>query len=840
MLRALSVALGVAWVALVALGMSQTGTVRMGRQPDGSFLVSSGQRIEGDGLAFRGRPIELALHPSGEFFAVLSKAGVYLGSAKSVDGSNPTPLGNSNPGFRGLVWTPDGKTLVASTDKGHLQTFTWDGSKLLHARAVAIQPPGTKGNPVPGGMTFAKDGRTLFVAAANLGAVIELDLPTGEIKRSFQAQQVPFTVAISDDERTLVVSNWGGRTPETGDTTSKSQNLQLVVDERNATASGTVSLIDRASGVARHVEVGIHPTDVLVAGAKAYIACAMSDHIAELDITTGNVIRTIPMSFDGRKILGAMPNALALRGETLYVANGGDNALAEIDLNSGTVRGYRHAGYFPTAVSLSQDGKHAFVLNTKGNGSVANTMLGRPGNAHDFQGTVTVVDLDKELAFETKLVASNNRWNHESTKPRLPVYQGAIEHVIYIIKENRTYDEVFGDMPEGNGDPRLCSLGETVMPNHRKLAREFTLFDNGYVSGTNSADGHAWSTQAIANEYLEHFYVGYSRSYPDDGEDALAISKAGALWDAALDKGRTVRVYGEFCDNDLARIEPQPKTWFEVWEDRKAGGNKFQFFAATHLRRLRPLIHPNYLYWPLWQSDQQRADMFIKEYEQFAKDDRVPNLMVLSLPCDHGEGTNPAYPTPRAMMADNDLALGRIVEAVSKSPQWKSTCIFVIEDDAQSGPDHVDGHRTVFMAISPYTKRRFVDSEFYTTTHMLRSIELMLGLDAMNRFDALSYPMTACFQNEPVLTPYTAAPNRVPLDERNPSPSDRRTTALDRYWYERTMALDWRNIDAADPYWLNRINWYSVFKGARPYPDRPGDAPGQFEEEEEEDGEEER
>jgi hypothetical protein len=227
--------------------------------------------------------------------------------------------------------------------------------------------------------------------------------------------------------------------------------------------------------------------------------------------------------------------------------------------------------------------------------------------------------------------------------------------------------------------------------------------------------------------------------------------------------------------------------------------------------------------------------MFIDEYQQLSQKDAVPDLMIMSLPSDHGEGTSPAYPTPRAMMADNDLALGRVVEAVSKSPQWKETCIFVIEDDAQSGPDHVDGHRTVFMAISPYTKRRYVDSSFYTTTGMIRSIELMLGLDAMNKFDALSDPMVDCFSDTLDLTPYTPTRNNVALDERNPSRKTKKVTAADLYWLEKTESLAWCKLDAADPYWLNRFNWYSIFKGTRPYPERPGEAPGQAEDDDDDD-----
>jgi DNA-binding beta-propeller fold protein YncE len=819
---------GVALLAALVAGTARLAPVRMGKQPDGSFLVSSGQRIEGGSIRFRGRPIELALHPTGAFFAVLNKSEVFLGDARGVREGSQVPL-KANAGFRGMVWSPDGSRLYASTAQGHVQVFELAEGRLSAGPRIAVQAEDQPGNPVPGGMVLTRDGKRLFVVAANRNAVVEIDPSTSQRLREYPVENLPFEPRLTEDETTLIVSNWGGRLPRPGDRTAKSQNLDVVVDDRGVLASGSVSLIDLASGATRHVEVGLHPTGVAVRGRTAYVANAMSDSISEVDLEAARVVRTIPLRYEGLRILGAMPNALAIRGDTLYVADGGDNAVAEIDLTSGEVRGYRPAGYFPTAIDLAADGQTAFVLNTKGNGSVSRTSLGQVGNAHDFQGTVTVVDLTADLRAATETVARDNHWRRRPERPALQVYNGAIEHVIYIIKENRTYDEVFGDLPLGNGDPRLCSLGETVMPNHRKLAREFTLFDNGYVSGTNSADGHAWSTQSLANEYLEHFYVGYSRTYPDDGNDAMALSAGGALWDAALQKGKTLRVYGEYCDDELNKVVPQPRDWFEVWDDRQQGMGKFTFQAFTRIPSLKAHIHPEYLYWPLWQSDQQRADLFIKEYEQFSQEDRVPNLMILSLPCDHAEGTNPKYPTPRAMMADNDLALGRIVEAVSNSPQWKSTCLFVIEDDAQSGPDHVDGHRTVFLAISPYTRRGHLDSTFYTTTHMIRSIEMMLGLDPMNRFDALADPMVACFSDTPDFRPYAKVPNNVALDERNPS--GRNMTAADRFWLDKTLELDWSHIDAPDPYWLNRINWYSIYRGARPYPGRPGERPGMFEEE---------
>jgi DNA-binding beta-propeller fold protein YncE len=813
----------------IAFGVGAGGLAnfKMGLQPDGSFIVSTGQRIEGGAVAFAGRPSDLALHPSGDFCAVMNKTAVLIGDAKGIRPGSATAL-RTNAGFRGLAWSPDGRRLVASTDQGHVQVFTWEGNRLRATSRIELRPQGEKLNPVPGGMCFSPNGTRLFVTCANRNAIEEIDMAAGKAVRTFPVQQLPFEVRLTDDGKQLIVSNWAGRFPREGDRTAKSLNLDVVVDARGVLASGSITIIDLDGGRTRHVDVGLHPTGLALQGRRAYVANAMSDTISEVDLDTAGVVHDIPLRFEGDRLIGAMPNALTVRGRTLYAADGGDNAIAEIDLDAGQVRGYRPAGYFPTGIQLSADGRTAFVLNTKGNGSVNRTAQGKAGNAHDFQGTVSVIDLTADLAAETETVARNNRWRSRPVKPDLRVYDGAIKHVIYIIKENRTYDEVFGDLPQGNGEPKLCSLGETVMPNHRKLAREFTLFDNAYVSGTNSADGHAWSTQALANEYLEHFYVGYSRTYPDDGNDAMALSSGGALWDAALAKGKTLRVYGEFCDDELNEVIPKPNDWFEVWEDRVRGIGKFTFRSATRVASLMPHINPEYHYWPLWQSDQHRADIFIREYESMAREGRLPDLMILSLPCDHGEGTNPKYPTPRAMMADNDLALGRIVEALSHGPHWKETCIFVIEDDAQSGPDHVDGHRTVFLAISPYTRRGFVDSSFHTTTSMIRSIELMLGLDPMNRFDAMADPLSACFSNEADTTPYDRVPNNVPLDERNPS--GRAITAADRYWRDRTLALDWSHLDAPDPFWLNRINWYSIFRGTRQYPERAGESPRSVEE----------
>ena len=814
---------------LTASAFYAANRVNLGKQSDGSYLVSTGQRVEAGAIRFRGRPADLAVSPvDSALVAVLSKGEVFLIRGAEIVPGSSAKLGAS-PAFHGLSWTPDGKQLIASTESGYLQRFSCSEDRLTIADQIKLEE---KGNPQPGGSCITKDGKTLFVTGASTNSVYEVSLGDAKVRRRLPVENVPYGVKLTEDEKGLVVSNWAGRVPtaaevKTKDRTANGGGQPVLVDKRGVANSGSVSLVDLASGGTVSLSVGRHPTSILTEGNLAWVANSVGDSISEIDLAAKKVKRTIPIRWNNMRVIGAMPNALAKRGDTLYAANGGDNAICEIDLKRGRVRGFRPVGYFP--ISLALRGNEAVVLNSKGNGSVANTAYGRVGNAHDFEGTVSLVDLTKDLAAETTKVSENNRWGADKAKPNLAVYNGAIQHVLYIIKENRTYDEVFGDLPQGNGDPKLCSLGEKIAPNHRAIAQQFTLFDNGYVSGTNSADGHQWSTQALANDYLERFYVGYSRSYPDDGDDAMALSAAGGLWDAAVKKGKSVRVYGELCDNELSKFSPRnPKDWFELWEDRKSGRNEFKLTTGTTIAGLRPYINPNVHYWPLIQSDQHRADIFIEEYTKFSKANKVPNLMILSLPCDHGEGMDPVYPTPRAMIADNDLALGRVVEAISRSPQWKNTAIFVIEDDAQSGPDHVDGHRTVFMAISPYNKMGAVDSKVYTTLSMLRSIGLMLGLDPMNRFDALAQPMDGCFTNTPNLATYKTRPNNIPLDEPNPGrkvPIEK-LSASDRYWTEKSLSLDWSDVDDADPYWLNRINWYSFHGNSRPYPARPGEKPG--------------
>lgn len=807
-------------VLLLIVGLSSAayrpGPLVVGWQADGTYVVSTGQRILPGSIPFAARPADLALHPSGRLMAVTMASRVVLATPDGVIPGSAVTL-DSPVSFRGCAWSPDGRTLYVSMSRGRLQRLSYDGRELRRADQIVLPRTEASKSGVPGGLCVTRDGSRLFVAMANLDAVAEIEPATARVTRMWPAQRIPFDVRLSGDENVLIISNWGGRAPRRGEESAESGPLRIVVDRRGVAASGTVTLNDRRTGRQRNLNVGLHPCGLAVQGDRAWVANAASDTISEIDLTAWRVSRTFNAFRMRNHRFGAMPNSLAVAGDRLFACSGGGNSLIELSLETGRIAGFRPAGFFPGGVCLSPDGATAYVVNLKGNGSVA-TVPGSAGHGvHSFQGTVSVVDLGADLDAATGRVMRLGGWTgRPPATPQLAVYAGAIKHVLYIIKENRTYDQVFGDMPNGNGAPRLCMFGEEVTPNHHALARSFALFDNAYCSGTNSAEGHQWALEALANDYIERFYSDYSRSYPFDGGDAMAYSAGGFLWDAAAKRGRSVRVYGEFCASSLARFEPQPRDWMEAWRDRQSGANRIKVTAGTTVAGLRRFLHPSVICWPLTMSDQWRADQFIADYSRLSSEDRVPSLMLLTLPSDHTSGTTPGFPRPRSMVADNDLALGRVIEAVSHSPQWKDTCIFVMEDDAQAGLDHVDGHRTVCLVVSPYVRRGVVDRTLYTQPSVVGSIGMMLGFGPLTRFDMLARPFERCFSDTPDLRPYAALRNRVPLDDMNPVLRTLQGSAL--HWARQSAALDWSDVDTADWRVLNRVLWHS-FQGDAPYPE---------------------
>jgi DNA-binding beta-propeller fold protein YncE len=785
------------------------------------MVVSTGQWILPGTISFSGRPMDLAVHPSGHLFAVATNREVFLANSSAILESTRRRL-EAGVSYRGLAWSRDGSKLWISLSNGKVARFTFGDGLAFNAQpTLSIAEGSPRKDVVPGGMCFAPDGKTVFLVEANAGQVLEINTDSGQILRRIEVGNIPFECRLSGDAKTLIVSNWGGREAteeeiEEGET-DESDGVAVLVDKRGTSQPGTVSLVDLATGSRTDVNVGVHPCGIAVGGDRAWVANAGSDTVSEIDIQSKKVSATIRIAWNDKSLFGSMPNSLALSGRKLFMSNGGDNAICEVDILSRKVLGFRPAGYYPVAVQTTPDGREAYVCNTKGNGSIQRTAAGQPGGVHDFQGTVSVIDLTANIEDTTRKVVELNEWTKDpSNNPDLAVYKGKIKHVLYIIKENKTYDSVFGDMSTGNGDPALCQFPEKATPNAHKIAREFTLFDNAYVVGTNSAEGHQWAIEGLANDYIERFYGGYSRSYPYEGSDPMAYSKGGFIWDSVLDAGKTVRNYGEFCNNRDIQILPKGTKWLDAWKDRESGAGKVTISSKIAIKRMQPFTHPSYPCWPITISDQYRADTFIKEYETLSAANKVPNLMLMILPTDHGAGTDPNYPTPSAMVADNDLALGRVVEAVSHSPQWKDTAIIVMQDDAQGALDHIDGHRTVMMVISPYTRRGYVDSNFYTQISVIRTITAMLGTKPLTRFDATTQPLTDCFQDQPDFTPYAKVLNQIPLDQMN-KPAQL-TKGRERFFMEKSRELDFTGVDSADWYWLNRINWAATKGWDTPYP----------------------
>ncbi len=671
-----------------------------------------------------------------------------------------------------------------------------------------------------------------------------VDVASGELQREIPVGMAPYT--IHRVGRKGYVSNWGGRRPRTGDVTGPSSGSEIVVDpSTGVAASGTISVIDLdRAAVTGEIEVGLHPSGMASdpAGRYVYVANANSDFVSVIDARTDSVVANIDIRPMSELPLGSAPNALAFSpdGARLYVALGGNNALAVVDPRSRALLGFVPTGWYPGAVTTSPKGA-ILVANVKGLGSRGPDLGIAPHifpersekqdgyNSHDYVGTVSIVgppDRDR-LDEYTEQVAVNMRLPHmldamrkEPSDPRpvpVPTRPGetsVFEHVLYIIKENRTYDQILGDVPKGNGEPELCLFGEEVTPNHHALAEEFVLFDNFYCNGVLSADGHQWTDEGFVTDYIEKSFGGFPRSYPFDGGDAMAYSPGGFIWDEVLREGLTFRVYGEFVK---AAIDPPGATWSDIYRDYVDGVRRVSIRATTELHTLQPYLSPRFVGFPGTVQDVYRAREFLEELEGFERDGDLPNFMIMLLPNDHTAGTEEGYPTPRAMVADNDLALGRIVEAVSKSRFWPKTVVFVVEDDPQNGLDHVDGRRTVALVASPYTRRGFVDSNHYNQSSLLRTIELILGLSPMTQLDLAANPMVDCFTGEIDTTPYTARDNRIALDEMNPPLAALR--GAERRYAEESAELPLDDVDLADEDVFNRIIWHSVKGYDVPYPD---------------------
>ncbi len=709
---------------------------------------------------------------------------------------------------------------------------------------------------IPSGLATSADGSKLYVCGNLSNQLLELDTKTGTPLRTFAVGVAPFDVAIVGHK--AYVSNWGGRRPGRDDLTGPAgRGTRVRVDPvRHVASEGSVSVIDLETGKpATEILTALHASGLATSSGHPYVVCcnSASDNLSVIDSRSDTVAATIWAKPNPAVLLGAAPNAAAFdaRGRRLYVANGSQNAIAVFDFEpqdpkQSRLLGMIPVGWYPGALLVDDARDTVVAANIKGLPKTPKPYSdGRlPGargfNSHHYFGSLSFIKLppDDKLPALAESVARNLRAPRIAEallppRPDQPLHAiperigepSLIKHVVYIIKENRTFDQVLGACGRGNSDPSLCIFGRNVTPNHHKIAEEFVLLDNTYCCGILSADGHQWSTTAYSTDYMEKSFAGFPRSYPDgmgvDEDDALAYAPTGFIWDNALQHGKTVRNYGEFMGpavhwrNKSKAGEPDFMACYKAW---KNGTDDVVFACWPSVESLRAISPLDFVGWEMSVPDQFRADYVLRELAEFEKQGQLPQLVIICLPQDHTSGTDPGCPTPAACVTDNDLAFGRILEAFSHSKSWSDTAVFAIEDDPQAGWDHVSGYRTVAFCASPYAKRGAVVSTQYNTTSILRTMEQILGLPPMNQFDASATPMFDCFVDRADLTPYTAAPTLVALDEMNPEPHAIADPVL-REDAIVSASLNFREADRAPEDVLNRILWRAMRGSTMPYPE---------------------
>ncbi|MFN2439644.1 MAG: alkaline phosphatase family protein [Chitinophagaceae bacterium] len=826
----------------------------MGPQKDETYIVPTSQIIDpaGTTITFPGRPVDLALNPDETTLAVKNLKDIVFFDAANQTIKQTLNLHEGGHSFTGISWSNDGQKVWTTDTRGYLRSaklqvngsFAWDDAILLPSKIsltgqfawqneVLDKSVGAKGGRAyPGGFAIDEKKGFIYVTLNSNNTVGIINMKTNKFEGHVPVGIAPYSVIINADK--AYITNWGGRLPVKGDKTALSAGTEVVVDAKTGIASsGTVSVIDlNTRKVIKEVKVHLHPSGMVLHpdGSRLYVANANSDLISVINTQTDQVIKDINPKPMAELPFGSAPNALAISkdGKTLYIANGGNNLIAVIDLSTDQVKGLIPTGWYPGAVALNKDGTKLFVANTKGIGGRQLSPGAKGYKSNDHLGSISFIPVPSKNILEeyTVKAATNMRlpmitqtMKLEKVKekivpvPTKPGEKSIFKHVLYIIKENKTYDQVFGGLKQGSGDSSLCQFGRNVTPNHHALAETFVLLDNTYCNGVLSADGHQWTNEGYVTDYIEKSFGGFIRSYPYRGDDPLAFASSGFIWDLVLKKGLSFRNYGEFVDES---IEPKNVSWTQAYEEYKNNTKNITIKAKSKLHTLEPYNCPTFPGFTGRIPDVYRAREFIKELNAYEEKGELPNFMMMLLPNDHTVGVNENYPTPSAAVADNDVALGQIIEAVSKSKFWKETAIFVIQDDPQSGLDHVDGKRTVALCISPYTKRGEVISTHYNQNSVLRTIELILGLPPMSQFDLVAEPMVDCFTDKPDFTPYKALPNQIPLDQLNPKLSTLKGKQL--YWAKKSMAMPLHEVDAAEDEDLNKIVWYAVRGYDVPYP----------------------
>jgi YVTN family beta-propeller protein len=745
-----------------------TAPIWPGYLGEGVTLLPNGWRIapEGRHVTVGDLPMNLVASPDGRFLAISTSG--YTRPALSILDVRTLQIVHRlevDHTWLGLVWHPDGKRLFASgASENVIYEFTFQGGRLTAAGSIPLgaaeRHPGRDVIDNAGyvaGLDISDDGRMLYATQIYGQKVRAIDVAQRKIVATAELPAEPYTCVLSPDGQTLVVSVWGGA-------------KLMMLDAWTLTVKGEVA-------------VGEHPNAMVFArdGARLFVACANTNAVWVVDWAKGTAVEQISVALGAQAPVGSTPNGLALSpdGRTLLVPNADNNTVTVADVSApgaSAVRGWIPVGWYPTGVLFDRDGSRLFVLDGKGLAGGANPRGPQPGGARIdaqysgamFQGSLSVIPMPTAASLQrmTARVRDLTPYSDEhrltpanvpaaSPIPRRVGDASPIKYVFYVIRENRTYDQVLGDLPRANGDPSLTLFGQEVTPNAHALAAAFQTFDNFYVDAEVSYDGHAFSTGAYATDFVEKMWpANYGRReglYLSEGGylmrnpfGNIAAPPQGYLWDFAKRANLTYRSYGEFAGWD------QP------------GGK-----MVASVPGLDGHVHPTFPPFDMNIPDVQRVEVFAQEFKQMLTAGTVPRLSILRIPRDHTSGTSPGQHTPRTMIADNDLAIGQLIELISRSAIWKESAIFILEDDAQNGPDHVDAHRSILFAISPFSRRGVVDSTLYTTSGVLRTIELILGLPPMSQYDAAATPMYNAFTTTPDLRPFTHLPARVPLDEKN-------------------------------------------------------------------------